>query len=530
MAVDIEEKLQKRKLDALKRGVHRTRSGAATPLSIHLVGVGGAGCDIVAQALGELPESHFADPRVRFSALAIDIGDEAVARVRDRVSRLPAGRTCVEGVSIDVPAASELQATLARHREFLQLEYPLSSWDPSYQPWLSADAVLPAAGARFPRAVSKALYSRGYYDGTRPIAAALRRLAQSVEASAVDSVVCIVFGLAGGSGSGIAVDLARHLSNVILGRRVVVVGIGIAPCEGDDPAHRGAQLFPSLTELDCLSDHEKNRGVTVAFGDLHSHPFTGGFLVVPQQHVWEATKDLAATHRFVDGELASFLTGQGGTPLWETLKLLNWVAAPSTQHSAARTPFGAQWIHLWACWDLAGKATAPELTSAQQLGVRASYRPEFIEVRAADAGDERVGQLAAELEAAFKPVAPVEMAAGASAGSAHFVLPCLDKTDLDAFFAARAAYDAASEEEKRLGHAWLVDLGVLLCEPGTRIPGTAGASLWGDERWVAIPYTAVRGDEPSPPVEPPAARSVEPAKPASKAKGRKATGAKSTEP
>jgi simple sugar transport system permease protein len=58
---------------------------------------------------------------------------------------------------------------------------------------------LPAAGGwagkPLPRAVAKAAYGRAWYDGDRPMAAALKRFARSVEATRGDAVVCLVFGL-----------------------------------------------------------------------------------------------------------------------------------------------------------------------------------------------------------------------------------------------------------------------------------------------------------------------------------------------
>jgi hypothetical protein len=151
----------------------------------------------------------------------------------------------------------------------LQLEYPLYHFNPHYQPWISGDTTLPSRDGHVDRAVAKALYSRAYYDGDRPLAAALRRFRKSVEATSLDSVVCVVYGLGGGTGSGVAVDLARHLSTVEFGHSVVVVGMGIAPCDGDSPEHRSSALFPVITELDCMLDETKNRGVVAALGDLY---------------------------------------------------------------------------------------------------------------------------------------------------------------------------------------------------------------------------------------------------------------------
>ena len=233
-------------------------------------------------------------------------------------------------------------------------------------------------GPHFERAVAKAIYGYDYYSGQRTLETALRSFATNIDTERSQAVVAIIFGMSGGTGSGIAVDLARHLSNGLFGRRVLAAGLGIAPCAGDHQAHTGARLFTVMSELDILGDENKNRGVVMSCGDLFRNPFTAGFIMIPQQHIWLATQDLTATNKRVDKEIAALLTARRGTNLLELLRLLNWVAAPSTQHSAARTPWGPQWIHMLAFAD----AVDPELR--HNVGLLPSYRPEFIEIRVGD--------------------------------------------------------------------------------------------------------------------------------------------------
>lgn len=481
----LEERLQQRKLDALKRGIHRVRTGEDSAFGVHIVGLGRAGCEVLAEALAQAPEALLSDNRARLSALAIDIDPRTLKAVETAAALLPPGRAQVETFSLDIPTPNALQESLRHQREFLQLEYPLYVWNPNYQPWIPSDLPIPSSTEHFPRALVKGLYSRAYYDGARPLSAAMRRFAKAVDDTQVDSVVCIVFGLAGGTGSALAADLARHLSNGIFGHRVVVVGIGIAPCAGDAPQHGLAQVFPVLSELDCMLDESKNAGITAACGDLHRNPFTGGFIVVPQEHVWSTAKELTATHQRVDREVASLLVGQRGTTLWETLRLLNWVAAPSTQHSAARTPYGARWLHLWGFGDIEVDI------QAKQYGVRGSYKPEFIELRTLDPKAGSATNMATAVQRAFKPEVPPVIAEGGLEGSVQFILPRLRKTDLDFFFAAQSAYQSQPPATKFLQHAWLLELGIEMCEPSTQLEAMAGASLWGGSSWIAVPYEAI---------------------------------------
>lgn len=495
-----EAKLQQRKLDALRRGVHRIADADALPYGVHVVGVGGAGIGVVERLLRDAPADLLATTGSRLSALAIDIGactdNEALAGVDALASKFPAERAHIETLVLAMPQPGALAQTLQRYRGFLELEYPLLQGSAAFEPWLDAAQAPPTAGAPVPRALAKAVYGQAYYDsehdGERPMAAALKRFAASTNATRGDAVVCIVFGLGGGTGSGIALDLARHLSSGLFGRRVLVMGIGIAPCAGDVPAHRGGALFTVLNELDSLCDETQNRGVVQACGELYKNPFTAGFLLVPQQPAFVQTKDLAATHTRVDGELAALLTQRHGANLWEVLRLLNWVAAPSTQHSAARTPWGAKWMHVLGFDDAARAPAAAVPALAASLGLRPGYAPEFIELRTAEAGAAATAWTAA-LDSAFAPDAAASVAAGGAAGSVQFVLPRAAKTDLDLFFEARDAYDLLAPAERVASHALLLERGVVLCEPSTRIEGMAGAGLNGSDAWVGVALEAMRG-------------------------------------
>lgn len=490
-----EEKIQRRKLDSLKRGIHRIKDDAVLPYRIHLVGIGGAGAAVVAHALSQLSDATLDEAEARVTALAIDIsssdGLDAVRRERSRISSPHAH---IEVLQLEVPSDVELRKSLARYPEFLRLEYPLYPGGADFEPWLDESAQITGLGEHIPRAVAKAIYGRAYYDNERLAEAALRRFVTSVTETPEESLVCVCFGLGGGTGSGIVVDLARHLSNIRFGRRVLVAGVGIAPCEGDIDTHKGGNLYPVVSELDCMGDEAKNQGVVMACGDLYKNPFTAGFLLVPQQHVWEGSKDLDATHKRVDEEVASLITARNGANLWETLRLLNWVAAPTTQHSAARTPYGARWIHMFAFADVEGKNVSIDSGFRDRLGLLPTYRPEFIEARIVSKSITKREKTADTLNTAFSPVIEPEITGGGRADSVQFVLPQVRKTDLKIFAEARNAYDAQSYGQKVLGHAWLLERGVLLCEPSTRIKGMAGASLPGQNAWVAVPHAYLRSD------------------------------------
>jgi hypothetical protein len=487
-----EAKLQQRKLDALRRGVHRVADADSLPFGVHVIGVGGAGAKVVEALLRDAPEDLLANSGSRLSVLAVDIGEASLTGVQSLANRFPASSAHVETLALRLPSAAALAQTLHNYRGHLELEYPLMQGHGEFVPWIEAQAALPATGEPVPRALAKAVYGQAYYEEGRPMAAALKRFAASTNATQGDAVVCIVFGLGGGSGSGMALDLARHLSNGLFGRRVLVMGIGIAPCDGDAPVHRGGQVFTALNELDGLCDEGQNKGVVQACGELYKNPFTAGFLLVPQQPTYARTNDLAATHERVDHEIAALLTQRHGANLWEVLRLLNWVAAPSTQHSAARTPWGAKWMHLLGFADASDPPDATARALADELGVLSGYAPEFIEVRVPQAGDAATAWAHA-LDVSFRPEATTSVAAGGAPGSVQFVLPRVGKAELALFYGARSAYDRLPPDARVLAHALLLERGIVLCEPSTRIEGMAGAGLGGGAGWVAVPFDQMRG-------------------------------------
>ena len=429
----------------------------------------------------------------------MDVGEGDLDAVRE-AAREKQDRAAVEIIALSPVPVADLMATLADYGTFLELEYPWYRGPREVINWLPIKDGLydrAVSGTGVARAYAKALYGDAYYAGDRTMRSALRRFGERVSASDAQPVVCVVFGMGGGTGSGIAVDLARHLCTVILGRAALTVGIGILPCDGDQPESRGGPLYACLNELDCFGDEAKNEGVVQSCGELFRNPFTAGFLVVPQQVVWEATKNLGATHTRVTREIVDLLSVDGGRNLLEILRLLNWVAAPSTQHSAARTPFGAKWIHMLAFADYDGPLAINSNTPGQ-LGLRRSYHPEYIEVRVSEPG-KVADTLAAKLADTFSPdVPPQVVAGGSSVSSVQYILPCIGKFDLEIFYDARRAYDAGTPGDRVLDHAMLLEMGVVLSEPSTRLVGMAGAGLHGGDGWVAVSLESLRGtDAPS---------------------------------
>jgi hypothetical protein len=220
------------------------------------------------------------------------------------------------------------------------------------------------------------------------------------------------------------------------------------------------------------------------WGDLYKNPFTGGFFAVPQAD----GEDVAAG-------IASFLAAGGGKDLYESLKALNWLAVPGDQwHPAIRGEQSDRWLNILTVKSL------EDAGSLGSLGLTKGFSTEYAEARVfgsgADADAAAKAVVSAIGEVAATRVEPVvKTAETAGAGFVSVLLPRATKLDLEAFVPSRDLYDPLEWDDKLLLHSWILDLGVMLCEPSIRFDGMGGECIWGCACWVVVPHAAIRGEE-----------------------------------
>jgi Tubulin like len=524
--------------------MYHSATGAQSPHCLHVVGIGRTGAGYVDAMLrtGEV-EDMLVDPRARFTALVVDIGEQDMRQAIDyahgfrerlRQRNIPEDRFHFQSVVLDVPDKDDLFATLRRYREFLKLEYPRYYWNPNYEPWLPSNIVLPKAGEHIPRAVAKAIYGKAYYDGDKPMDKALSAFADSLEKCGLPSMVLCCFSLAGGTGSGIVVDLARHLATVKLGRRIPLIGVGQLPNSGDPEIYTNGSLFPTLNEIDCMLDDDKNAGVTAVWGDLYRSPFTGGFFVVNPEHSWKrltaytetgekAVRDhirQMVTNKFCADSFMRFAVTDDGRLLFRAMRPAGFTGAPhETVSGKSRN---------WTLYNLA-KFTHPgvQVLPGEPIskwrkvisewidyvpawsGLRSGFKTDYIEYHShapRELGPDQLHKnLSEKLTSEY--LLPDDSTLETFeheffdhlTAYADIIMPGVAKTDLQAFWRGRDSYDKHSWEEKLLLHSWLLDLGVMMSEPAIRFQGMAGECLWGCACWVVVPYDQMRGDALPPP-------------------------------
>ena len=481
-----EAKLRQRKLDALTRGIHRIDDEQAIPYNIHLVCVGAAAAPFLRRFISRMPDTLLEHQHSRMSILSVDIAGGAGLDVPALPSALDRDKYFCETLSIERGQPEALDDFFNRHADQLQLEYPLLHSPDTFSPWLTETERQAAEGEHLSRAYVKAMYSRAYYHGDRPAWQALKRFSQSVSRSETESLVCVLFALDDVVGSAIALDLSRHLSTVRFGRRILVTGIGIAPAVDDGDDRATANVYTTLNELECLCNDQLNQRLTPSCGDLFKNPFTAGFLMTP-----DLDKDRQEEGGLYNA-LSELLQERAGAGLWEILRQLNWLAAPLTQHSAARTPWGGRWLHMLVLQALKEASTLAALKN--RLGIIDGYEPAFIELVSGRFNKKETDRLTRIIHQSFGEEVMVDYYAVGTDKKMRLVLPSLAKSDLQLFTEAKARYDACSESEKRLSHALLLEQGLILCEPSDSRAGMTGGNITAGRRWLNLPYPAIRGE------------------------------------
>ena len=216
---------------------------------MQLIGLGSAGTNIVEAFLKNKRTMELLKGDItRLSLLAIDIADpeiRALQETYDKISEslikagIPAERLRLIAQSVKFPTAEAMFDFInQKYNEYLVKEGAVLD----FHPWLDSTMAIPpmAGGAGRRRALAKAIYALNYYQ-----LGIIRNFVNSFKEQALSSIitptVIVIYGLGGGTGSGVFFDFTRHLRKV-LGSGVPIIAFVIAPCSGDDPPQqRGAQ-------------------------------------------------------------------------------------------------------------------------------------------------------------------------------------------------------------------------------------------------------------------------------------------------
>ena len=274
---------------------------------IHLVGLGGAGTNVVEHFLKTDKTMELLNSgATRLSLLAMDIADPDIKSLDDTYNKIleqmrrkgiPQERVNLIAKSVKFPSAEAMF-------DFVQNKFKEHLVNDGvklreYNPWLPNTVAIPplAGGAGRRRSLAKAIYNLNYYQ--LGIIKSFTNIFKDNALSSITSpIVMIVFGLGGGTGSGMAMDFARHLRQSV-GSGVPIMGLCILPCPGDDPPAKGYSAFNAIEELDLLINREMNELVTNGLGEVYRNPFNT-VMFLPLMPAYSKTGNIISARDEID--------------------------------------------------------------------------------------------------------------------------------------------------------------------------------------------------------------------------------------
>ena len=297
--------------------------------SVQLIGLGSAGTNIVeAFLLNEKTMELLKNDITRLSLLAIDIADPEIRALQESHEKIlktmvkagiPRERMRLIAQSVKFPTAEAMFDFInQKYNEYLVSEGAKLN----FHPWLNSTMAIPpmAGGAGRRRALAKAIYALNYYQ-LGIIRSFINSFKEQALSSIITPTVILIYGLGGGTGSGVFFEFARHLRKV-LGSGVPIIAFVIAPCGGDDPPAKGCSAFVAMNELSLLLNKDYNEYVCKSFGDYYRNPLNAlvflpllpaytklGNIVTARREMDEMIVDML--YVLMDFDLADLLGGIG---------------------------------------------------------------------------------------------------------------------------------------------------------------------------------------------------------------------------
>jgi hypothetical protein len=176
----------------------------------------------------------------------------------------------------------------------------------NFHPWLNSTMAIPpmAGGAGRRRALAKAIYALNYYQ-----LGIIRNFINSFKEQALSSIitptVIVIYGLGGGTGSGVFFDFTRHLRKV-LGSGVPIIAFVIAPCSGDDPPAKGCSAFTAMNELSLMLNKDYNEYVCKTYGEYYRNPLNA-LIYLPLLPAYTKVGNIISARREMDEMIVDML-------------------------------------------------------------------------------------------------------------------------------------------------------------------------------------------------------------------------------
>ena len=310
--------------------------------SLHLVGLGGAGVSIVDTFLSNDSITDFLSKRgVKLSVLALDIADHDIMRLQKtheslseklQSKSIPSEKLQFNARSVKFPTPEAMFDFIEKLPQYLKTEG--SKRPANYKPWVSSSTEIPplAGGVGRRRALSKAIYGLNYYH-LRLIDIYTESFKDSVASSTLQPIIITIFGVGGGSGSGMVVDFARHL-RMKLGSGFPIIGLGVLPCAGDDQRAKGPSALSALNELGLLLDAKVNKNICDKYGAAYQNPFTS-LMLMPLSPPFRRSGNLIEAQKLFDDAVVDILMNSFKFDISDML-----------DNATTTSDYAGQWVNL----------------------------------------------------------------------------------------------------------------------------------------------------------------------------------------
>ena len=282
--------------------------------SVMLIGLGSAGTNIVEAFLNHKKTNELLKSDItRLSLMAVDIADPEIRKLQEsnvkmanlmKKQGIPRERMRLNAQSIKFPTAEAMFDFIdKKYNEYLLSEGAKLE---NFNPWLRSTRAIPplAGGAGRRRALAKAVYVLNYYQ-----LGIMRGFINSFKEQALSSIisptVVLIYGLGGGTGSGLFCEFTRHLRKV-LGSSVPIIAFVIAPCGGDDPPAKGTSAFTAMNELSLLLNRDYNDYISKAFGDIYQNPLNA-LVWLPLRPAYTNVGNIVTARRDMDEMIVDML-------------------------------------------------------------------------------------------------------------------------------------------------------------------------------------------------------------------------------
>jgi hypothetical protein len=282
--------------------------------SVMLIGLGSAGTNIVEAFMNHKKTKELLKNDItRISLMAVDIADPEIRKLQESTVKMtdamqkqgiPRERMRINAQSIKFPTAEAMFDFIdKKYNEYLLSEGAKLE---NFNPWLRSTRAIPplAGGAGRRRALAKAVYVLNYYQ-----LGIMRGLITSFKEQALSSIitptVVLIYGLGGGTGSGLFCEFTRHLRKV-LGSSVPIIAFVIAPCGGDDPPAKGTSAFTAMNELSLLLNRDYNEYISKSFGEIYQNPLNA-LVWLPLRPAYTNVGNIVTARRDMDEMIVDML-------------------------------------------------------------------------------------------------------------------------------------------------------------------------------------------------------------------------------